>query len=139
MKEKFLLKDHLFNESKVLYLAQLISGAYPQFKQKTFVSEVLEKFPELELKARIGWIAEILERYLPKDFRDSSKIIMSALPPQLDPNKTDNDFGDYIFAAFGEYVVRHGLTKKIPQISTSYSARNYQAIFHGRRHAIILK
>jgi 3-methyladenine DNA glycosylase AlkC len=33
---------------------------------------------------------------------------LRALPPPLDPTKTDNDFGRFIFAPLGEYVARHG-------------------------------
>ena len=29
-----------------------------------------------------------------------------ALPPPLDPSKSDDDFGDFIFAPLGEFVVR---------------------------------
>jgi 3-methyladenine DNA glycosylase AlkC len=40
------------------------------------------------------------------------KIIVSALPPPLDPNLLDDDFGKFILAPLGEFVVRNGLSKK---------------------------
>jgi hypothetical protein len=51
--EKFSLKDELFNEKKVKYLAKLIFEIYPEFEEKKFVKNILKKFPELELKERI--------------------------------------------------------------------------------------
>lgn len=81
--------------------------------------EVVGKFSELELKARIAWIAEVLERYLPSDPAVAMKMIVAALPPPLDPKKTDDDFGEFILAPLGEYVVRNGLSKKYLKQSLS--------------------
>lgn len=117
MKEKFFLKDHLFNEFKVRYLAQLLTVAYPVFNEKAFVQEVVVKFPELELKARIAWMAEVLQRHLPPDFNEAVKIIIESLPPPLDATKTDDDFGNFIFAPLGEYVVKNGITQKHLKLS----------------------
>lgn len=112
MKEKFSLKDHLFNKDSVTYLADLFVAVDPDFNKKKFVSEVVAKFPEFELKARIGWITEVLAKHLPADPGVAMKLIVAALPPPLDPTKTDDDFGRFIFAPLGEYVVQHGCTKK---------------------------
>jgi 3-methyladenine DNA glycosylase AlkC len=67
---------------------------------------------KLELKERIVCITKALESQLPKDFEKAAEILIAALPEPLDPNKTDDDFGDFIFAPYGEYVVRNGLSKK---------------------------
>ena len=112
MKERFSLKDHLFNKDTVTYLADIFVAADADFNKKKFVSEVMEKFPELELKERIIWITEVLTRYLPSDPSAAMKLIVAALPPPLDPTKTDDDFGSFIFAPLGEYVVKSGCTKK---------------------------
>jgi 3-methyladenine DNA glycosylase AlkC len=112
MKKKFSLKDHLFNRKKIEYLAGLFVVADKQFKEKEFVEEVMTKLLKLELKERIVWIAEVLERYLPQDFSVASKVIVKALPVELDSSNTDDDFGDFIFAPLGEFVVRNGLSKK---------------------------
>lgn len=107
MKEPFSLKDHLFNTTSVSYLADLFVVADPQFNKKKFVSAVVGKFPELALKARIGWIAEVLATHLPNEPDAAMRLIVAALPPPLDPHKTDDDFGAFIFAPLGEYVVRY--------------------------------
>lgn len=108
----FSLKDHLFNKDKVTYLAGLFSEVHPEFKNNSFVMDVMTELPQLELKARITHIAIVLQKYLPEDFLKATKIIVQALPEPLAPDKTDDDFGDFIFAPLGEYVVRNGLEKK---------------------------
>ncbi len=106
------LKDALFNKVTVTYLAGLFVAVDSSFAAKGFVREVVGKFPELELKARIVWMAEVLERYLPADPSVAMKLIVAALPPPLDPALLDDDFGEFILAPLGEYVVRNGLSKK---------------------------
>ncbi len=112
MEEKFSLKDALFNETKVKYLADLFVAADRSFNKKQFVREVVKKFPELELKARIGWMADVLTRYLPTYPSEAMRLIVRALPPELDPSLSDDDFGQFILAPLGEYVVRHGCTNE---------------------------
>lgn len=108
----FSLKDHLFNRGKVVYLGELLAKADPKFDADVFVKKVMTKLKRLELKERIVWIAETLEEQLPQEFEAAADVIINALPDPLDPTKTDNDFGDFIFAPLGEYVVRNGLSKK---------------------------
>lgn len=117
MSEKFSLKDYLFNEEKVRYLAGLLATADKKFREEEFVEEVVSKFPQLELKNRIRWMAEVLERHLPREYEAAVAVILKSLPPPLDPTKSDDDFGDFIFAPFGEYVARNGCTKDRLKIS----------------------
>ena len=49
MVEKILLKDLLFNKTKVEQIAGEIHRVYPSLKKNEFVRDVLAKFPELEL------------------------------------------------------------------------------------------
>ena len=104
----FSLKDHLFNRQRVEYLASLFSTADPSFDTAGFVGDTLQGFKALELKQRIVKIASTLEQYLDRDFRKAAKQIVAALPPPLDPTLSDDDFGDFIFAPLGEYIVRCG-------------------------------
>lgn len=113
MSERFSLKDQLFNRPKVHYLSALLCGAEPGFDAPAFEARVMDRLPELELKQRIDWIATCLEEALPEDFVAAAQIIAASLPPPLDPGKTDDDFGDFIFAPFGEYVVRRGLEEHL--------------------------
>lgn len=112
MKKSFSLKDHLFNPKKIGKLADSIAYVYSDFEQEAFEKSVLEKFPKLELKQRIVWISNNLTRYLPEDFREAVTILLDSLPPENDPQKTDNDFGDFIFSSYAEFVVQNGLEQE---------------------------
>ncbi|MCB1171542.1 MAG: hypothetical protein KDK25_14445 [Leptospiraceae bacterium] len=111
-KEKFLLKDHLFNRKKVSGLSEELLRAYPDFAAEKFVKDVVAGFKNRELKERIAWMAEMLRKSLPDDYRKALKIILKALPPPLDPSLTDNDFGDFIYAPYGDFVARYGCNER---------------------------
>ncbi|MEM9564001.1 MAG: DNA alkylation repair protein [Actinomycetota bacterium] len=106
---RFSLKDELFNAEKVAYLAGLLCDGVPGFDRARFESEVLSQLTDLELKARINWIADVLTAHLPDDFPAAADAIEASLPPPLDPTRTDDDFGDFIFAPFGTFVATNGL------------------------------
>ena len=132
MDQKFSLKDSLFNRQKVEKIAAEIHAVYPRFDRVGFVSQTLSKFPDLELKARIVWIAETLAVFLPVDFRDAVTVLIMALPPACDPHLRDDDFGDFIYAPYSEFVVRHGCTamdldfslQALKTITTRFSAED---------------
>jgi 3-methyladenine DNA glycosylase AlkC len=112
MKEKFSLKDHLFNPSKIKNLAESIVIVYPTFNTEDFISTVIKRFPELELKQRITWITVNLKKFLPENYPDAVAVLLRSLPPENDPNKSDNDFGDFIYAPYAEFVAKYGCNKK---------------------------
>ncbi|MDA5093335.1 hypothetical protein O2N63_04465 [Aliiroseovarius sp. KMU-50] len=109
MSEGFSLKDQLIHAGKIELLASWLSGVSPEFDGAAFQSQIMARLPDLELKARILWIAEVLEEHLPRDFPAAAKMIHKALPAELDPANTDDDFGDFIIDPFGQYVARNGL------------------------------
>jgi len=113
----FSLKDQLFNRQRVEYLAELFFDADNDFDKSGFVRCTMKRLPDLELKERIVHIASVLEGFLRADYRAATKQIAAALPPPLDPSKSDDDFGDFIFAPLGEYVVRNGLAKQYVKLS----------------------
>ena len=51
MAEKFLLKDHLFNQAKVNQIAGEIQGVYSQFESQNFVKTVVERIPTIGTEA----------------------------------------------------------------------------------------
>ncbi len=116
-KEKFSLKDHLFNKEKVIYFSKLLKKADKNFPEKKFTKEVLENFPQLELKERIFLMRQKLEEFLPQKFEKSAEIILKALPPEFDSKKTDDDFGDFILAPFQYFVAKNGNNKKDLKLS----------------------
>ncbi|WP_373635542.1 hypothetical protein [Yoonia sp. SS1-5] len=108
MAEKFSLKDDLFNADTIGRLAGHFEAA-GVFDAAPFVADVMAALAPLELKARINLIAEVLGRYLPDDFTAAAAAIEGALPPPLDPTRTDDDFGHFIYAPLGVFVEAHGL------------------------------
>jgi len=108
MKEKFSLKDALFNPEKVRQLASEIKSVHKSFEDTFFEADVLAPFPELELKERITHIGAMLHKYLPNSFYEATEIIKNALPEELDSNKYDNDFGDFIYAPYASYIAAYG-------------------------------
>ena len=113
----FSLKDQLFNGNRVQYLADLFRATDSRFDATGFVSDTMKQLKKLELKERIVHIASHLERHLSTDYRVAAKQIATALPAPLDPSKTDDDFGDFIFAPLGEFVVRNGMDKRHLKLS----------------------
>jgi 3-methyladenine DNA glycosylase AlkC len=93
----------------VAYLASCFSNVDSSFDAQGYVRTVMRGFNDLELKQRIVKLATVLEDYLHPDFRKAARQIVAALPPPLDPTLRDDDFGDFIFAPLGEFVVRRGL------------------------------
>ena len=132
MKKKFSLKDHLFNEKKISYLIENLSKCCKTFDKSKFKNEVLKEFPRLELKERIHWIRICLEKHLPFSYRENVRIILNSLPPPLDPELSDNDYGDFIFEPFNNYLAHNGLQKadlefsliSIKEITKRFSSEN---------------
>ncbi|HHD82250.1 MAG TPA: DNA alkylation repair protein [Campylobacterales bacterium] len=110
MAEKFSLKDELFNPQKVNQIATEIKNVYQAFEQEAFEKEVTDAFKELELKERIAHIRDMLANYLPNNYEEAMTIILKALPPELDPTKIDDDFGEFIYAPYGDFVATFGCT-----------------------------
>ncbi len=113
----FSLKDQLFNPEKVAWLSGLFSGAYEGFDENAFQTAVLEKFPDLELKERIVHITEMLHKHLPRDYPEALKIVLDALPPELDPSLKDDDFGDFMIAPLSHFVATYGQAPEHLQLS----------------------
>jgi len=102
------LKDELFNTQKVTKIANEIKEVYSSFDTTGFSKDVLDRFSELELKERIYHIRDMLHRYLPTDYQEAVGILLEALPAELAPDKYDDDFGDFIYAPYSEYVCAYG-------------------------------
>ena len=109
MAKGFSLADQLFNAERVGFLAGLVASAAPRFDGLEFERAVMARLHDLELKARIEWIAECLDAALPGGFGALADEIIAALPAPCDPTLRDDDFGDFIFASLGALVVRRGM------------------------------
>ena len=109
--KSFSLADQLFNRESVAKLSGSLAETWGEFNRAKFNRAVLRRFPKLELKERINCMVDALEVQLPDDFNLAVGLLEAALPEPLDPEKTDDDFGEYIWAVPGEYVARHGCTE----------------------------
>lgn len=119
MTEKFSLKDHLFHSAKIAHLGQQIAAVYPEFDALNFHDTVVTAFPNLELKARIEHIRTCLRKYLPQDYKMAVNIILAALPAPLNENLSDNDFGDFIYAPYNDFVAHYGCSQELLAFSLS--------------------
>jgi 3-methyladenine DNA glycosylase AlkC len=100
----FSLKDELFNPGTLGMLSSNVAAAFPDFRRKSFQRKVLDRFAELELKARIDWMAQCLNEYLPDNTSEAREILLAALPEPLDPDLQDDDFGQFIWVVPGECI-----------------------------------
>jgi hypothetical protein len=46
--------------------------------------DILEKFPDLELKERINHISNMFKKYLPNDFEKAVNILLKSLPEVIE-------------------------------------------------------
>lgn len=104
----FSLKDDLFNASTVHDLAAGFEAA-GVFEAAPFERRVMTRMLDLELKQRINWIAEVLQEVLPQPFEATVAALLAGLPPPLDPTRTDDDFGRFIYAPLGVVVEHCGM------------------------------
>lgn len=104
----FSLKDDLFNPATVSMLAAALKRAYPSFDHVRYEQEAMQAFGSLELKARITFLANNLNNHLPDDFQQTLTILSKSLPPRLDPKKTDDDFGTFIWSVPSQWVAQMG-------------------------------
>ncbi len=112
MSERFSLKDHLFNAETLGRLAAEYAAGLPSFDAEGFLSDVLPGLQGRELMQRLDWIADCIEARLAPDFPTMADQLEAAMPSQLDPSKTDDDFGHFIHAIPGILAVRHGMTEE---------------------------
>ncbi len=130
--KKFLLKDHLFNKLKVEKISKEIKNVFGDFDSKKFEKQVLDGFPERELKERIAWIRECLKKHLPQDYRESVSILIKSLPEPCSPMLSDNDFGDFIYAPYTDFVAKYGCSEvylhfsfgALKEMTTRFSAED---------------
>lgn len=103
-----LLKDELFNAGSIADLAAEFS-VLPGFDAPRFQADALAGLQSRGLMQRMDWLATCLEAQLPQRFPAMAEALEAAMPPILDPTRTDDDFGRFIHAVPGILAVRHGL------------------------------
>ncbi len=109
--DKIPLKDQALNFQRISQIAKDIKQVYPAFDGKGFTTTVMRKLPELELKARITWVSECLERFLPGEYNQAVAILLQSLPSHDDKTHTGTDFGIFTYAPHSDFVAKYGCTK----------------------------
>jgi len=117
MQKKFSLKDELFNPKKVHQIASEIKAVYRAFEEEKFEKEVTDKFSELELKERIAHIRNMFAKYLPNDYMETTITLLKALPKELDPTLSDDNFGEFIYASYSDFVATFGCKEEYLEFS----------------------
>ncbi|CUH77046.1 DNA alkylation repair protein [Tropicibacter naphthalenivorans] len=102
------LADQIFNEGSIADLARDYS-VLPRFDTEAFQAQANAGLSGRGFLERLEWLADCLEAQLPSDFPAMAEALHAAMPPPLDPTKTDDDFGRWIHAVPGTLAVRHGL------------------------------
>ncbi|MGB7241435.1 MAG: hypothetical protein WBC93_05010 [Sulfitobacter sp.] len=109
MAEAFSLKDHLFNAQTIAQLADEYACGIAGFDAARFQRDTLAGFGPQGLLERLDWIADCVTQQLSADFPTMADQLEAAMPARLDPDLTDDDFGQFIHAVPGILAVRHGL------------------------------
>lgn len=107
-KPSFSLKDELFNEATLRYMADHFHNVSKLTKDR-FIKNNLRAFPNLELKQRIEHIARSLDEVFGGNYEQQLSHLLASLPPKLDPQKSDDDFGMFIISAYSHFIVLFGL------------------------------
>lgn len=106
----FVLKDQLFNEETVRKVADCIDKAYPGLDKRCFTDDILRGFPNRELKERMSWMREIIEKYLPDDYATTIAILLKSL-------KNATEAGDFTFSSYADYVMVNGCKREYLELS----------------------
>ncbi|MGX9353802.1 hypothetical protein ACS3SW_01175 [Roseobacteraceae bacterium S113] len=104
----FSLADQLFNADSLGDLAREYDRL-TAFDGARFHADALAGMAERGLLERLEHIADCIEAQLSPDFAEMADQLETAMPPQLDPSRRDDDFGRFIHAVPGILAVRHGL------------------------------
>ena len=101
-----LLKERLADDA-IVQIAHVFSAITPNFASQDFIHQAQSGIAELELKARVYYLINVLADYLPRDFSQTA-LLLQQVPPHWPANAEQGDYG---FAAWPliDYVAVYGL------------------------------
>lgn len=98
---KYLYNDKFFN-----HLVTALKKVYPAFQKTTFLKAVYgDNWEDKELKDRMRHIAITLERYLPSDFKVSSKILTDL----VEELKTKSEEMSFVYMFIPDFIEVFGI------------------------------
>ncbi len=95
-------------------LSTEIQKNYPEFDMDNFNNAIIPKLPGLGLNERLDLVTNELYRLLPKDFQQSSQILIDSLEDELPNEKSSldgvdlNGYSGFIVVALTNYIARYG-------------------------------
>ncbi len=115
-KERFQLRD-VFNLDTIKYISLNIKSTYPLFDQEGFEEDCSKNFLDLDFMQRCMKIENNLEIFLPKSFKQSTKIILDSLGDEIKNDVLEGYDGFYIMP-LTLYISKNGLD----DLDTSFNA-----------------
>jgi len=97
-----------FDKDLAALLAEKIQKVYNRFDSQGFIEQTADGVDDLELKARVEFIADNLKERLPEDYRRAIRILTSILGPENE-NETGMFTEGYWVMPLAKYVEKYGL------------------------------
>lgn len=99
---------HYFDERLASRLSDLIVQHCTSFPSESFIQEVADRIPSLELKGRVAVIADALHQALPEDYPTALRILSAILGPD---NETEEGMftNGYFLMPVAYFVEKYGL------------------------------
>ncbi|MCA9496336.1 MAG: DNA alkylation repair protein [Nanoarchaeota archaeon] len=109
--KKFEMRE-VINFENTYKLSQRIKLNYPNFDDINFNKEIENKLQSLSLMDRILLVQNTLEKYLPKDFEEMTKILLKSQLPPINDDRSDNYPSDFIAVPMSGLIAKFGCNKK---------------------------
>ena len=109
MAQGYSLKDQLFNAESLGQLGAEYAAGLPGLDGAAFARLALSGVAERSLMECLDWFADCITPHLSPEFPEMADQVQAMMPPPLDPDLRDDDFGRFIHAVPGILAVRHGL------------------------------
>ncbi len=103
-----------FDKQLAQRLADKLEPHYPPFDRSRFIEAVEKGVDDLELKARVAFIADSLREHLPDDYEKAVATLVKSLGPE-NPNETGMFTDFYWVMPYATFVEKYGLES--PEIS----------------------
>ena len=97
-----------FDKELVILLSEKINPVFQEFDAEKFVREIDGEIHDLELKARVELIADMLRAYLPHDYHQAIRMLTAILGPE-NTKETGMFTEGYWIMPIAKYVEKYGV------------------------------
>lgn len=97
-----------FNAALIRSVGRDLRGAWPAFPERKFVEQATRGLESLELTARAGHVADVLQAHLPSDFERAVEVVVASLGPVLDDTE-GNGMTPFRYLPHVFWVSRYGV------------------------------